>query len=602
VVGWEWHLSQRGQDVAEIKARFSDLETLYAGRDRQTRREILDRYRAGWIVLASLERETYGLERNATLEDIPGVVKLAGRDGAALFRVVPAESAAPVEPGSTANLPPGMRLVGRLQRPGPSVARSLHLDEEGALATLAGGEIVSFNPLFEPAEDLPAPPCAPLSSARFEGRVWALCADGGLQVLVSGAWRPSGSLPGAIGLAADRALWAWGPAGLWQIEGASSRRVAAGPVTAAAANGVFVAWSDGASTWIGTADRRPPHVVLPELGGVRALAWQGPKLWAIDDQGLHSSGGGVLRWRPFSGAPGAVDLIAGSSEALLLVVDDGSVLEYPSARCPSPWTPSSGASSSGLDQPRGIAVSQDGWFAVVDTMNHRLRWYSDAGVCLDEFGRQGSGDRSFSEPSGLDLADDGRLAVADTWNGRIQILRPDGGIDTVARGLFGPREVLWTAGGSLLVSDTGNKRVLRLSAPDWNPEVVAELPAPVVGLAPVGGLLAVASPAAGSVFIVDPTTGSTVRSIDVPGWSSGEQQEGYLVTLPSGQIAASAPKPGEIWALDPSAAAAPRLLRDGVQGVTDMAVRSDGRLLASLTWDHRLIRIDLDDGSLISIR
>jgi hypothetical protein len=123
--------------------------------------------------------------------------------------------------------------------------------------------------------------------------------------------------------------------------------------------------------------------------------------------------------------------------------------------------------------------------------------------------------------------------------------------------------------------------------------VVVELEAPVVGLAWVGELVAAATPAAGSLSLIDPADGATVTTIEMPGWIDGEQQEGYLILLPSGELAASAPKPGEIWLVDPAGSSEPRLLRSDLPGVTDMAVQPDGILLVSLTWDHRLVRIDL---------
>jgi hypothetical protein len=103
----------------------------------------------------------------------------------------------------------------------------------------------------------------------------------------------------------------------------------------------------------------------------------------------------------------------------------------------------------------------------------------------------------------------------------------------------------------------------------------------------------VATPAAGSLTLVDPIDGSVLRTLKVPGWDSGEQQEGYLVVLPGGELAASAPQPGEIWVVDPGGEAEPRLLQGELPGVTDMAIRDDGMLVASLTWDHRLVRIAL---------
>ena len=126
----------------------------------------------------------------------------------------------------------------------------------------------------------------------------------------------------------------------------------------------------------------------------------------------------------------------------------------------------------GLNEPRGLAVSQSGWFVVADTFNHRLRWYTNQGTCLDTFGALGSTPGAFREPSGIALADDGSLAVADTWNGRVQLIDPDGVAQVIDDGLFGPRDLLWETDGSLLVTDTGNRRILRYSPPGWQRETV----------------------------------------------------------------------------------------------------------------------------------
>ncbi len=88
VVGWEWHLRQRGQSINDIEERVSDLETIYAGIDPGERRAALDRYGVDWIVLGDLERETYGLDVQNPFKGVPGIVRWAGRGETALYRVV----------------------------------------------------------------------------------------------------------------------------------------------------------------------------------------------------------------------------------------------------------------------------------------------------------------------------------------------------------------------------------------------------------------------------------------------------------------------------------------------------------------------------------
>jgi hypothetical protein len=86
-----------------------------------------------------------------------------------------------------------------------------------------------------------------------------------------------------------------------------------------------------------------------------------------------------------------------------------------------------------------------------------------------------------------------------------------------------------------------------------------------------------------------------VRRLEVPGWAERSQQEGYLAVLPSGDLVASAPRPGELWLVDPTGVAPPRLLRGSLEGITAVSLLPDGNLLASLTWDDRLVRIELED-------
>jgi hypothetical protein len=240
-------------------------------------------------------------------------------------------------------------------------------------------------------------------------------------------------------------------------------------------------------------------------------------------------------------------------------------------------------------------VSSAGWFVVADTANHRVLWYSDAGLCLDSVGSEGTEAQEFREPSGVALAADGSLAVADTWNGRIQVLRPNGATEIFGRNLFGPRDLLWAPDGSLLVADTGNRKLLRFTPPEWEGDTIARLPGPPVGLEWAAGLIAVAVPADGSLLLIDGTNGEIVRRIELRCWNTRDQQEGYLTILPSGDLVASSPHYGELWLVDPSGEKPQRLLQDGLDGVTAIALAPDGGLLASLTWSHRLVRVQIEE-------
>ncbi|RLE28609.1 MAG: hypothetical protein DRJ61_16115 [Acidobacteria bacterium] len=88
VVGWEWHLRQRGQNLVAIEDRVRDLETIYSRSDAGERRRVLDRYGINWVVLGDLERTTYGLRANDPFEGVPGVVLWARQGSTVLYRVV----------------------------------------------------------------------------------------------------------------------------------------------------------------------------------------------------------------------------------------------------------------------------------------------------------------------------------------------------------------------------------------------------------------------------------------------------------------------------------------------------------------------------------
>ena len=70
---------------------------------------------------------------------------------------------------------------------------------------------------------------------------------------------------------------------------------------------------------------------------------------------------------------------------------------------------------------------------------------------------------------------------------------------------------------------------------------------------------------------------------------------GACALLPSGNLVASSPAAGELWIIDPTGERQPRLVQDGLAGITAIALTPVGDLLASLTWEHRLVRVPVED-------
>jgi len=589
VVGWQWHLEQRGQDPREVRARQGDLVTLYAGDDPSLRRRILEWYHVRWIALGDIERRTYHLRGDDPFADVPGVVEVAHQGPACLYLVLACSAQHPAAV-SGKPLPAGLTPVVTLTTTVSSAIRTVSAGAGGGAAVLGDGSVWRFDADGASVRAAPPPPCSPLDAVVWRSSLWSVCTGGELLRLADGAWTRLALGRPLRGLAADGdVLWTWGRDGLSRTRnGTSWERVLRGNVVTAAVSGDKIAWSDGSVVWRRVGDRRLRLPVLP--AAVRQLAWLGPHLWALAGDGVYRSGGAILPWQEEIGG-GRVAAISGRGDRLWLALDGGTVAEKRGEPCASPWDRGQGTGLGSLAEPRGIAVSPDGWFAVADTMHDRIQRFTRSGSCLGGTGSKGQGPGQFREPSGLALAPDGTLAVADTWNGRIQLLRPDGRIEEVGSGLFSPRAVLWGSDGSLWVADTGNKQIFRYTPPGWERRRVAGLPGPVVGLAWTGDRLAAAVPVAAEVVLLDPESGKVVRRLSVPGWSGGKQQEGYLLTLPSGELLATAPDPGELWLLDPSGSKPSRKVREGLRGLTSIARWPDGALIGSLTWESRLVRI-----------
>jgi predicted membrane-bound mannosyltransferase/DNA-binding beta-propeller fold protein YncE len=136
--------------------------------------------------------------------------------------------------------------------------------------------------------------------------------------------------------------------------------------------------------------------------------------------------------------------------------------------------------------PRDIALAPDGSVYVADTFNNRVQHLSADGTFIQEWGSQspdcpypGSPPSdvpagTFCEPWGIAVGGDGSVYVADTWNNRIQKFSPDGqfltmwghGISqdlTDLLGFYGPRGIVVDTLGNVLVTDTGNSRVVVFS-------------------------------------------------------------------------------------------------------------------------------------------
>jgi hypothetical protein len=160
VVGWPWHLQQRGQSRREIDARYQDLGELYAGADPYARREILDRYRVRWVVLADVERRAYNIAGEEPFAAVPGLVRIASGDGAELF-LVREGTAAPSPSVVVGNreLPAEVRPLARVPSVPLAAARAIAIDDRGGTVVLPDGELFELDAVGRPFPSQAVLPC-----------------------------------------------------------------------------------------------------------------------------------------------------------------------------------------------------------------------------------------------------------------------------------------------------------------------------------------------------------------------------------------------------------------------------------------------------------
>ena len=138
-----------------------------------------------------------------------------------------------------------------------------------------------------------------------------------------------------------------------------------------------------------------------------------------------------------------------------------------------------------LSDPFGVAVAADGsiYFSDAGDYNRIQKFAPDgsittiAGGAREGFGDGVGGKALFNSPSAIAIAPDGNLIIADTGNNRIRRLTPTGEVSTVAGDgtaaqFNGPIGVTVNASGNIYVADSYNDRI-RLITPDGQVSTVA---------------------------------------------------------------------------------------------------------------------------------
>jgi len=219
----------------------------------------------------------------------------------------------------------------------------------------------------------------------------------------------------------------------------------------------------------------------------------------------------------------------------------------------------SAAASAQLNSPQGLALDSAGNLYIADTGNAKVRRVTSdgkiatyAGNGTAGYGGDGASATSaqLNTPSGVAVDSAGNLFIADFSNHRVRLVSPTGTITTVAgtgvqgysgdgglaanAQLFSPEGVGVDPSGNLLIADTGNSVIRKVTAGaistiagngiigfagDGGPATRAQLAAPV----------AVAADAIGNIYIADGST--RIRRVAYPTGTittiAGNGSQGY---------------------------------------------------------------------------
>src|SRR5215213_1970544 len=211
-----------------------------------------------------------------------------------------------------------------------------------------------------------------------------------------------------------------------------------------------------------------------------------PVGWKANVTTIAGDGSPLVLSDPFGVAVAADGTIyvadAGENNRIRKISPDGSVTTL--AGGSEGFADGAGTTSS-FNTPSALALGPDGNLYVADTGNNRIRKITPAGTVSTVAGNGSAGyvdgpaaQAQFNGPIGLAVSKGGDIYVADTYNDVIRMITTEGNVTSIAGGgrpgyadgdqavaLFDtPSGIIVVEDSSLIVADTGNRRLRKVSA------------------------------------------------------------------------------------------------------------------------------------------
>jgi hypothetical protein len=183
---------------------------------------------------------------------------------------------------------------------------------------------------------------------------------------------------------------------------------------------------------------------------------------------------------------GNIIVADGGNRRIRKITNPGGVVTTLAGSGVAEFADGTGAAAS-FNSPEGVAVDLSNNVIVADRAIHRIRKITNPGGVVTTLagGSQGSADgigtgASFYEPIGLAIDKSGKVIVADFKNNRIRRITNPGGVVTTLAGsgtgtlvdgtgtgasFFSPRGVAIDSGGNIIVADTQNNRIRKITNP-----------------------------------------------------------------------------------------------------------------------------------------